>query len=105
MGGCYCKLKKTATTLHHALSNIILGDNKFAKVNHYCVLIFQYKQVNPFSNGEKLPKFCKQYFVKEKMCKISAFWGKKKYTLHEDNLGPVLRKPIKQQICGGSRSL
>ena len=76
------------------------------------MLIFHRKQVNPFSSGKKLPKFCKKYFVKEQMCTFWAFLGKnlngwfhKLETLHEDNLGHILKKPRKQQIYGGSRSL
>jgi len=30
------------------------------------MLILERKKVNPFSNGEKLPKFCKKYLVNEK---------------------------------------
>ena len=75
------------------------------------MLIFYPKQVNPFSDSEKLPKVCKKYFVKEKMWKIWASlgkklkgWSHKLETLHEDNLGPILKKPRKQQIYGGSPS-
>ena len=44
-----------------------LRKSKFQKVKIYFMLIFERKQVNIFSNGEKLPKFCKKYFVKEKI--------------------------------------
>ena len=33
------------------------------------MLIFNRKQVKPFSNGEKLLKFCQKYFAKEKNVK------------------------------------
>ena len=36
------------------------------KVKIYCTLIFYQKQVNPFSNGEKLPKVYKKYRVSQK---------------------------------------
>ena len=71
------------------------------------MLIFEQKQANPFSNGEKLPKFYKKYFVKEIMLKMWAFlgkklngWSHKLETLHEDNIGPNLKKARKQQIYG-----
>ena len=41
------------------------------------MLIFNRKPVNPFSNDEKLPKFCKKYFVKDFFYKFWAFLGKK----------------------------
>ena len=53
--------------MHYALSNVIIRDNKFAKVNHYYVLIYEHKQVNPFSNGEKLSKVRNKYFVNKRM--------------------------------------
>ena len=66
------------------------------------MLIYERKQVNPFSNGEKLPIFCTKYFVKEKIRKIWVSlgkklngWSHKLETLHEDNLGPVLKKTRK----------
>ena len=45
------------------------------------MLIFERKQVNPFSNGEKLPIFCTKYFVREKFCQnpphvAHLFWQK-----------------------------
>ena len=56
------------------------------------MLISNRKQVNPFSNGEKLLKFCQKYFAKEFVCKIWAFlskklkgWSHKLEILHEDN--------------------
>ena len=75
------------------------------------MLLFYRKQVDLFSNGGKLPKVCKKYFFKEKILKIGASlgkklkgWSHKLETLHEDNLGPILKKPRKQQIYGGSPS-
>ena len=41
------------------------------------MLIFQQKQVNPFSNGEKLPKFCKQLFCPRKNVKNMGIYGQK----------------------------
>ena len=41
------------------------------------MLIFEQKKVNPFSKGEKLPSFCKTYFVQKKRGQIGAFLGKK----------------------------
>ena len=55
--------------------------------------------MNPFSNGEKLPSFYEKYFIKEKnVNNLGIFgqklngWSHKLETLHEDNLGPVLKK-------------
>ena len=40
------------------------------------MLIFEGKQVNPFSNGEKLLKFCYKYFSQEKRINQDIFWQK-----------------------------
>ena len=107
-GGCFVSCWSIALSVKQWK----LRKTKVLKIKIYCMLIFHQKQVNPFSSSEKLPKFCKKYFVKEQMWKIWAFLGKKLNgwfhkleTLHEDNLGCILKKPRKQQIYGGSRSL
>ena len=41
------------------------------------MLILEHKQVNPFSNGEKLSKFCNTYFFNKRMWNFLAFLGKK----------------------------
>ena len=68
--------------------------------------------MNPFSNGEKLSKFCTQKICQQKNKKLFGIFGQKKNgwshkleTLYKDHLGPVLKKPKRQQFCGGSRSL
>ena len=75
-------------------------------------LIFEGKQVNPFSTGNKLQIFCTKKILKKKCELFGLFWAKKQNgwsdkleTLHEDNLDPVLKKIRKQQIYGGSRSV
>jgi len=39
------------------------------------MLSFNQKQVNPFSNGEKLPKFYKNILSKEKCDIFGHFWA------------------------------
>jgi len=41
------------------------------------VLILEHKQVNPFSNGEKLSKFCNTFFFNKRMWNFLAFLDKK----------------------------
>ena len=73
------------------------------------MLIFFYqKQVNPFGNASLQEIF----FQRKNVNNLGIFgqntkrrWSHKLETLHEDNLGPNLKKPRKQQICGGSPSL
>ena len=64
-------------SMHYALGNGNYGDQKFQKIKIYFMLILERKKVNPFSNGEKLPKLCKQYLVNEKRWQFWAFLGKK----------------------------
>ena len=55
------------------IKQVIIRDNKFVKVNHYYVLIFEDKQVNPFSNGEKLPKVYKNILSKKNVKYLVIF--------------------------------
>ena len=52
-----------------------LRRTKVLKVKIYCMLSFNQKQVNPFSNGEKLPKFYKNILSKEKCEIFGHFWA------------------------------
>ena len=76
------------------------------------MLIFERRQVNPFFNGEKLPKVCKKYFVNEKSDRFGHFWAKNQKgwseeleIWHVETLDPVLKKARKQQFPPGSPSL
>ena len=62
--------------MHYALSNENQGDQKLQKVKTNSGLIFERKQVNPFSNDEKLPKFCKQINFKDFFEIFGHFWAK-----------------------------
>ena len=73
---------------------------------------FWTKTCESFFKWWKTTKILQKYFVQGKMWNIWAFlgnklkgWSHKLGTLHEDNVGPNLKKARKQQIYGGSPSL
>ena len=89
---------------------------KFAKVKHYFLLIFERKELNSFLTDQKLPKFYNKYFSNiffnkkmqknwHLMTKNLKGWSHKLETLHEETLGNILKKSRKQKNYGGSRSL
>ena len=74
---------------------------KFAKVNHYYLLIFEGKELNSILKDQKLAKFYNKYFsifFSERNVKILALngknlngWSHKLETFHVETLGTILK--------------
>ena len=89
---------------------------KFAKVEHCFLLIFERKELNSFLTDQKLQKIYNKFFQKKKnynkmrkfwdlMTKNLKGWSHKLETLHEETLGNILKKSRKQKNYGSSPSL
>ena len=110
---------KQMQPMHYGLSNVIIRDQKFAKVRKSKPLLlahFWTKRAQFFFKRSKTGKILQQIFFKcfsiEKnwnfwhwMAKNLNGWSHKLETLHVETLGTNLKKPWKQKNYGGSRSL
>ena len=99
-------------SLHYALSNVIIRDQKFLKVKHYYELIFERKQLNFFLGMKNCPNIEANIFSRTNCDKFWHFlaknlkgWSEKLETWHVETLDPVLKKVRKQQFFPGSPSL
>ena len=106
-------------TMHYGLSNVIIRDQKFAKVCKSKTLFlahFWTKRPKFFFKRSKTAKILQEIFFKyfsyEKMWKFWHLmsqnpkgWSHKLETLHVETLGTILKKPRKQKNYDDSPSL
>ena len=88
-----------------------IKENKSSKSKNLLHANFLSKTGESFFKWWKTTKSLQEIFFQRNILKIWASlgkklkgWSHKLKTLHEDNLGPILKKPRKQQIYGGSPS-
>ena len=63
-------------TLHYALGNVIIRNQKFPKVKHFFAFIFHRRSFKPFLNDAKRPKFLYKYFVQQISSKFMHLFAK-----------------------------